>query len=38
LGHTETLTGITTGFRMARPSVFVLPDEEKALAEAGSPP
>ena len=38
LGHTETLTGITSGFRMARPSVFFLPDEAEVPAEAGSVP
>ena len=38
LGHTETLTGITSGFRMARPSVFFLPDEGEVPAEAGSVP
>jgi chemotaxis protein methyltransferase CheR len=30
VGHTETLTGITSGFRLARPSVFFVPDERKA--------
>jgi chemotaxis protein methyltransferase CheR len=30
LGHTETLTGITTAFRVVRPSVFFLPDDRKA--------
>jgi chemotaxis protein methyltransferase CheR len=29
LGHTETMTGVTTGFRVSRPSVFFLPDERK---------
>jgi chemotaxis protein methyltransferase CheR len=38
LGHTETLTGITTGLRMARPSVFFLPDEGEVPAEAGLAP
>ena len=38
LGHTETLTGITTNFRMARPSVFFLPDERRVPAEAGPAP
>jgi chemotaxis protein methyltransferase CheR len=27
LGHTETLTGVSTGFRVIRPSVFRLPDD-----------
>jgi chemotaxis protein methyltransferase CheR len=30
LGHTETLTGVTTAFRVSRPSVFFLPDDGKA--------
>jgi chemotaxis protein methyltransferase CheR len=38
LGHTETLTGITSGFRMARPSVFFLPGEGELPAEVGLAP
>jgi chemotaxis protein methyltransferase CheR len=28
LGHTETLTGVSTRFRVVKPSVFCLPDEQ----------
>jgi chemotaxis protein methyltransferase CheR len=30
VGHTETLTGISTAFRVSRPSVFFLPGDRKA--------
>jgi chemotaxis protein methyltransferase CheR len=30
LGHTETMTGVSTDFRMSRPSVFYLPEAGKA--------
>ena len=33
VGHTETLTGLTTGFRLSRPSVFFVPGDRKVGAE-----